>query len=254
MFTLGSLFDGIGGWLLAATRNGVKLVWSSEIEEFPMRVSKAHFPDVEQLGDVTKIDGGKVTPVDIICAGSPCQDLSVAGKRKGLAGSRSNLFFESVRIAREMREKTNGLYPKFFVWENVPGAFSSNHGHDFQAVLSEIGQTGVPMPRNGKWAPAGLARLPKCDIAWRTLDAQFWGVPQRRRRIFLIADFAEKKQMCRRSVICRAERARGYCGEQNGAGRSCRRRWRRRSSVKLVHSWECNQSERQERRSSSRRR
>lgn len=200
MFTLGSLFDGIGGWLLAATRNGVKPVWSSEIEEFPMRVSKAYFPDVEQLGDVTKIDGGKVTPVDIICAGSPCQDLSVAGKRKGLAGSRSNLFFESVRIAREMREKTNGLYPKFFVWENVPGAFSSNHGHDFQAVLSEIGQTGVPMPRNGKWATAGLARLPKCDIAWRTLDAQFWGVPQRRRRIFLIADFAEKNR-CAAEVL-----------------------------------------------------
>lgn len=200
MFTLGSLFDGIGGWLLAATRNGVKPVWSSEIEEFPLRVSKAHFPDVEQLGDVTKIDGGKVMPVDIICAGSPCQDLSVAGKRKGLAGSRSNLFFESVRIAREMREKTNGLYPKFFVWENVPGAFSSNHGHDFQAVLSEIAQTDVPMPRNGKWAPAGLARLPKCDIAWRTLDAQFWGVPQRRRRIFLVADFAAEER-CAAEVL-----------------------------------------------------
>lgn len=200
MLTLASLFDGIGGWLLAAVRNGVKPVWSSEIEDFPMKVSKEHFPDVVQLGDVTKIDGSKVTPVDIICAGSPCQDLSVAGKHKGLAGSRSNLFFESVRIVREMREKTNGLYPKFFVWENVPGAFSSNHGYDFQAVLSEIGQTDVPMPRNGKWAPAGLARLPKCDIAWRTLDAQFWGVPQRRRRIFLIADFAEKNR-CAAEVL-----------------------------------------------------
>lgn len=200
MLTLASLFDGIGGWLLAAVRNGVKPVWSSEIEDFPMKVSKEHFPDVVQLGDVTKIDGSKVTPVDIICAGSPCQDLSVAGKHKGLAGSRSNLFFESVRIVREMREKTNGLYPKFFVWENVPGAFSSNHGYDFQAVLSEIGQTDVPMPRNGKWAPAGFARLPKCDIAWRTLDAQFWGVPQRRRRIFLIADFAEKNR-CAAEVL-----------------------------------------------------
>lgn len=191
MFTLGSLFDGIGGWLLAATRNGVKPVWSSEIEEFPMRVSKAHFPDVEQLGDVMKIDGGKVMPVDIICAGSPCQDLSVAGKQRGLAGSRSNLFFESVRIVREMREKTNGLYPKFFVWENVPGAYSSNHGHDFQAVLSEISQTDIPMPGTGRWAKAGMVRSKRVGIAWRTLDAQYWGVPQHRERIFLIAGFGK---------------------------------------------------------------
>ena len=189
MLTLGSLFDGIGGWLLAAVRNGVKPVWSSEIEDFPMKVSHAHFPDVVQLGDVTKIDGSKVIPVDIICAGSPCQDLSVAGKQKGLAGSRSNLFFESVRIVREMREKTNGLYPKFFVWENVPGAFSSNHGHDFQAVLREIAETDIPMPGTGRWAKAGMVRSERVGIAWRVLDAQYWGVPQRRKRIFLVADF-----------------------------------------------------------------
>lgn len=191
MLTLGSLFDGIGGWLLAAVRNGVKPVWSSEIEDFPMKVSHAHFPDVVQLGDVTKIDGSKVTPVDIICAGSPCQDLSVAGKQKGLAGSRSNLFFESVRIAREMREKTNGLYPKFFVWENVPGAFSSNHGHDFQAVLREIAETDIPMPGTGRWAKAGMVRSERVGIAWRVLDAQYWGVPQHRERIFLIAGFGK---------------------------------------------------------------
>lgn len=206
MLTLGSLFDGIGGWLLAAVRNGVKPVWSSEIEDFPMKVSHAHFPDVVQLGDVTKIDGSKVIPVDIICAGSPCQDLSVAGKQKGLAGSRSNLFFESVRIVREMREKTNGLYPKFFVWENVPGAFSSNHGHDFQAVLREIAETDIPMPGTGRWAKAGMVRSERVGIAWRVLDAQYWGVPQHRERIFLIAGFGKwgvesKYYLTRRACI-----------------------------------------------------
>ena len=200
MLTLASLFDGIGGWLIAAHRNGIKPVWSSEIEDFPMKVSKAHFPDVEQLGDVTKINGGKVPPVDIICAGSPCQDLSVAGNQKGLAGSRSNLFFESVRIVREMREATNGIYPKFFVWENVTGAFSSNHGHDFQAVLREIAETDIPMPGTGRWAKAGMVRSERVGIAWRVLDAQYWGVPQRRSRIFLIADFAEKNR-CAAEVI-----------------------------------------------------
>lgn len=191
MLTLASLFDGIGGWLIAAHRNGIKPVWSSEIEDFPMKVSKAHFPDVEQLGDVTKINGGEVLPVDIICAGSPCQDLSVAGNQKGLAGSRSNLFFESVRIVREMREATNGVYPKFFVWENVTGAFSSNHGRDFQAVLGEITQTDIPMPGSGRWSKAGMVRGKRVGCAWRVLDAQYWGVPQHRERIFLIAGFGK---------------------------------------------------------------
>ena len=191
MIKVGSLFDGIGGWLIAAHRNGIKPVWSSEIEDFPMKVAKAHFPDVEQLGDVTKINGGKVPPVDIICAGSPCQDLSVAGNQKGLAGSRSNLFFESVRIVREMREATNGIYPKFFVWENVTGAFSSNHGRDFQTVLGEITQTDIPMPGSGRWSKAGMVRGKRVGCAWRVLDAQYWEVPQHRERIFLIAGFGK---------------------------------------------------------------
>ena len=137
------------------------------------------------------IDGGKVQPVDIICAGSPCQDLSVAGKRAGLAGERSGLFVRAVDIVRQMRRATDGEKPRFFVWENVPGAFSSNHRRDFQAVLEEIGQAEVPMPKSGRWADAGLVRTHTCDIAWRVLDAQYWGVPQRRKRIFLVADFAE---------------------------------------------------------------
>lgn len=189
VITLGSLFDGIGGWLLAASHNNVKPLWSSEIDDFPSEVSHYHFPDVKQYGDITKLNGAELEPVDIICAGSPCQDLSLAGKRAGLAGERSGLFMEAVRIIREMREKTNGKYPKYFVWENVTGTFSSNRGQDFRAVLSEITEAEIPMPKSGKWAEAGVVRSPKCNVEWRTLDAQYWGVPQRRKRIFLVADF-----------------------------------------------------------------
>ena len=189
MITLGSLFDGIGGWQLAAVRNGVKPLWSSEIDPFPASVTKEHFPDTIQLGDVTKIDGAEIQPVDIICAGSPCQDLSIAGKRAGLEGERSNLFYQAMRIVREMREKTNGVYPKFFVWENVLGAFTSNARRDFKAVLEEILQADIPMPASGRWARAGMVRSKECGIAWRVLDAQFWGVPQHRERIFLVAGF-----------------------------------------------------------------
>ena len=188
--TLGSLFDGIGGWLLAARHAGVTPVWASEIEPFPCSVTARHFPDVKPLGDITQIDPDEIEPVDIVCAGSPCQDLSIAGKREGLDGARSGLFRRAVDIVRAMRRATGGRYPRFFVWENVPGAFSSNKGADFRVVLEEIGQTEIPMPPNGKWANAGLAELQSCEIAWRVLDAQYWGVPQRRRRIFLVADFA----------------------------------------------------------------
>lgn len=152
-----------------------------------MAVSKYHFPKVQQLGDITKLDGAELPPVDIICAGSPCQDLSIAGKREGLAGERSGLFRKAIDIVRGMRKATNGEYPKWFVWENVPGAFSSNKGHDFRAVLEEITETDIPMPDSGRWSKGGLVRSPKCNVAWRTLDAQYWGVPQRRARIFLIA-------------------------------------------------------------------
>jgi len=190
--TLGSLFDGIGGWQLAAVHAGIKPVWSAEIEAFPCDVTRRHFPDTLQLGDVTKIDGAEIPPVDIICAGSPCQDLSVAGKRAGLAGERSGLFVRAVDIVRQMRRATGGKQPRFFVWENVPGAFSSNHRRDFQAVLETIGEAEIPMPPSGRWADAGLVRTDAADIAWRVLDAQYWGVPQRRKRIFLVADFAKE--------------------------------------------------------------
>lgn len=191
--TLGSLFDGLGGWQLAALHNGVRPIWSSEIEAFPMAVTKKHFPDTLQLGDITKLDGGTVPPVDIICAGSPCQGLSISGKGKGLSDERSGLFRKAIDIVRGMRTATNGEYPKFFVWENVPGAFSTNQRHDFQAVLEEITETKIPMPASGQWAEAGMVRSRKCDVAWRVLDAQYWGVPQRRKRIFLVADFRNQQ-------------------------------------------------------------
>ncbi len=200
--TLGSLFDGIGGWCLAAVRNGVKPIWSSEIEKFPLAVTKARFPETIQLGDVTKLDGATLPPVDIICAGSPCQDLSVAGKREGLKGARSGLFIDAINIVHGMRRATNGKCPRFFVWENVPGAFTSGsdesgnkvRGADFKAVLEEIGSCDIPMPEDGKWADAGMVQCPNCEIAWRVLDAQYYGVPQRRRRIFLVADFSPTKR------------------------------------------------------------
>ena len=190
MLTLGSLFDGIGGWQLAAVHAGVKPIWSSEIEKFPLAVTRKRFPDTKQLGDVTKITD--VEPVDIVCAGSPCQDLSIAGKREGLAGERSGLFINAINIVRQMRMSTGGRQPRFFIWENVPGAFTSGseRGADFRAVLESITETDIPMPKDGRWANAGMVQCPKCEIAWRTLDAQFWGVPQRRKRIFLVADFA----------------------------------------------------------------
>lgn len=187
--TFGSLFDGIGGWQIAAVRSGIKPVWSSEIEKFPLALTKTRFPATKQLGDITQIDGGAIPPVDIITMGSPCQDLSIAGRREGLAGKRSGLFIRAVELIRAMRRASGGNKPRFIIWKNVPGAFSSNRGLDFKTVLEEITEEDIPIPRSGKWAKSGMVRSEKCDVAWRVLDAQFFGVPQRRRRIFLVADF-----------------------------------------------------------------
>ena len=187
--TLGSLFDGIGGFPLAGALAGIKTLWAAEIEPSCIAVTRNHFPDVEHLGSVTDIDGAKIPPVDIITFGSPCQDLSVAGKQAGLDGERSGLFNEAIRIINEMREATNGRYPTFIIWENVPGAFNSNKGHDFLQVLRQITKADIPMPECGKWAKSGMVQCGGVQVAWRQLDAQYWGVPQRRKRIFLVADF-----------------------------------------------------------------
>ena len=155
---------------------------------------------MKHLGDITKIHGDKIEPVDCITFGSPCQDLSIAGRRAGLAGERSGLFIEAVRIIKEMRSSTNGLYPTFAVWENVPGAFSSNGGEDFRAVLEELARieqpdVSIPRPsgRGGRWSKAGAIAGNGWSLAWRQLDAQYWGVPQRRKRIALVVDFAGQR-------------------------------------------------------------
>ena len=196
---LGSLFSGSGGFELAGAINGIEPVWASEIEPYPIRVTKARFPQMKHLGSVLDVNGAEIEPVDIITFGSPCQDLSVAGKQAGLhKGERSNLFFEAIRIIKEMREATDGKYPRIAVWENVPGAYSSNKGEDFRAVLKAFVRlreqaADVPMPKGNKWATAGCIVGNGYSVAWRTLDAQYNGVPQRRRRIYLIADFGSER-------------------------------------------------------------
>ena len=193
--TLGSLFDGSGGFPLGGLLAGITPLWASEIEPFPIRVTTKRLPSVKHLGDINSIRGDEIEPVDIITFGSPCTDMSVAGKRAGLGGQQSCLFYQAIRIVEEMRCATDGKYPRFIVWENVPGAFSSNKGEDFKAVLEAVCSVkgeGVPVPGppKGKWANAGNIVGDGFSLAWRVLDAQFWGVPQRRKRIYLVADFA----------------------------------------------------------------
>lgn len=228
-FKMGSLFSGSGGFELAATLCGIEPVFASEIEPFPIRVTTKRFPHMKHYGDISSISGSQLEPVDLITGGSPCQDMSVAGKRKGMSkecpkcgyksvanedtdicpecGSemqytRSGLFMEQIRVIKEMREadERNGrsdqsIRPRFMLWENVVGAFSSNKGEDFRAVLEETAKVvdttaTIPRPPKGKWNTEGCIVGDGWSIAWRVLDAQFWGVPQRRRRIALVADFA----------------------------------------------------------------
>ena len=233
MFRIGSLFSGSGGFELAATLCGMEPIWASEIEPFPIRVTTKRFPHMKHYGDISSISGSDLEPVDLITGGSPCQDMSVAGKRKGMSkecpkcgyksvanedtdtcpecGSemqytRSGLFMEQIRIVKEMRQADElarlrsgrtdeHIRPRFMLWENVTGAFSSNKGEDFRAVLEETAKVvdktaTIPRPPKGKWNTEGCIVGDGWSIAWRVLDAQFWGVPQRRRRIALVADFA----------------------------------------------------------------
>ena len=212
---LASLFDGSGGFPLAGIIAGITPVWASEIEPYPIRVTTKRLPYMRHYGDVSAINGADVEPVDIITFGSPCQDMSVAGKRAGLDGERSGLFYQATRIIKEMRRATNGKYPRWAVWENVPGAFSSNKGEDFRAVLEELisvagsalGGADVTIPRPRKWEHAGVVLGDGFSIAWRQLDAQFWGVPQRRKRIFLVCDFASESAG---DVLFKSEGLSGY--------------------------------------------
>ena len=224
--TLGSLFDGISGFPLAGLMNGIETKWLSEIEPFCIKVSSARFPDARQLGSVTDINGGAVKPVDIITFGSPCQDLSVAGKQLGIhEGQRSNLFFEAVRIIKEMRAADERIgrtgkhiRPRFAVWENVPGAFSSNKGADFKAVLEALAgvcEDGVDVPQPKKWNTGGGIMGNGWSIAWRVYDAQYWGVPQRRKRIYLVADFAGERAP---EILFEREGVRGDIAQGGEAG------------------------------------
>lgn len=212
-----SLFDGSGGFPLAASQCGITPIMASEVEPYPIAVTSSRFPQMRHLGDISKINGAEIEPVDVITFGSPCQDLSVAGKRAGMKHAdngdtettRSGLFMEAVRIIKEMRRATHGKYPKFAVWENVPGAFSSNKGEDFRMVLEELikivePSAEVPAPDKGKWPYADVLLGDRWSVAYRVFDAQYWGrtvldrdsghvlqmgTPQRRRRIYLVADF-----------------------------------------------------------------
>ena len=217
---LGSLFDGSGGFPLAGALCDIEPIWASEVEPYPIAVTKSRFPKLKHLGDISKINGAEIEPVDIITFGSPCQDLSVAGKRAGLKHeangdeetTRSGLFMEAVRIIKEMREKTDGRYPTFALWENVPGAFSSNKGEDFKVVLEELIKVVEPtavmpgVPQKG-WNYADSYIGDGWSLAYRVLDAQYWGVPQRRRRIYLVADFRGERA---REILFEREGLRGY--------------------------------------------
>ena len=192
--TLGSLFDGSGTFSLGGLMAGIEPVFSSEIEPFPIRVTTKRMPFIKHYGDISQMNGGEIEPVDIITFGSPCTDMSIAGKRAGLEGKQSCLFYEALRIIKEMRCATNGKYPRFIVWENDTGAFSSSGGRDFQSVLTEIVRIKepkapeVPMPEKS-WPAADVLMGDGFSLAYRVFDAQGWGVPQRRRRIYLVADF-----------------------------------------------------------------
>ena len=220
---IGSLFDGSGGFPLAASMCGIKPVWASEVEPYPIAVTRSRFQNMKHLGSVTDVKGDEVGPVDVITFGSPCQDLSVAGKRAGLKHTengdeettRSGLFMEAIRIIKEMRNATNGEYPRYAIWENVPGAFSSNKGLDFRVVLEEFVRVAEPtavmpdVPKAG-WPYADVYCGDGWSVAYRVLDAQYWGVPQRRRRIYLVADFRGQRAG---KVLFEREGLRGYFAE-----------------------------------------
>ena len=214
--TLGSLFSGSGGFELGGLlTNQIVPVFNSEIEPFAIRVTTRRLPEVKHYGDVSALNGADLPPVDIITFGSPCQDMSIAGKRDGLDGSRSSLFYEAIRIVKEMRCKTNGAKPRFIVWENVPGAFSSNKGQDFKAVLEAVigvkePTAEVPAPDKKGWPDADYYLGDGWSVAYRVLDAQWWGVPQRRKRIYLVGSFTDHSAP---KVLFESDGLSGYSAE-----------------------------------------
>ena len=214
-----SLFDGSGGFPLAAAMCGIEPILASEIEPYPIAVTKSRFPNMKHLGDVSKINGAEIEPCDIISFGSPCQDLSVAGLRNGIQGERSGLFMEAIRIIKEMRDATANEFPRWAIWENVPGAFSSGkpRGEDFRIVLEEFvkicePEATMPSADQGGWAYADIIMGTGWSLAYRVLDAQLW-VPQRRKRIYLVASFRDERAG---EILFERQGLRGYSpsGEQ----------------------------------------
>lgn len=197
-----SLFSGSGGFELTAAMCGIEPIAASEIEPYPIAVTRSRFPNMKHLGDVSKVHGYDIEPVDIITFGSPCQDLSVAGRREGLDGARSGLFTEAIRIIKEMRDATANEFPRYAIWENVPGALSSAgkgmpKGEDFRCVLEEFVKINeptatMPAPDKGGWAYADVILGDGWSVAYRILDAQWW-LPQRRKRIYLVASFRNER-------------------------------------------------------------
>ena len=223
--TLGSLFDGSGGFPLAGILAGVTPLWASEIEPFAVRVTTARLPQMKHYGDVSGISGADLPPVDIITFGSPCQDMSIAGKRDGLDGSRSSLFYEAIRIVKEMREKTNGEKPRFICWENVPGAFSSNKGEDFRAVLEAVigikePSAQVPAPGKKGWPYADYYVGDGWSAAYRVLDAQWWGVP-REENVSSLSQILQGNVP--RRYYLSPRRVGVFCGGLPCVAKSCRR-------------------------------
>ena len=197
--TMGNFFSGSGTWELAAKMCGIDVLFESEIEPFPVELEAKRFPEAIQLGDIANVNGAEIPPVDILTNSSPCQDLSVAGKRAGLDGERSGLFLEVIRITKEMRNAdrlrsgraTEYIRPRFWCWENVPGALSSAGGADFRTVLEEtigIVEPEVHVSQPKKWGKNGIVDGDNWQLAWRIMDAQYYGVAQRRRRLYLVLD------------------------------------------------------------------
>jgi len=201
ILTHGELFAGISGFGLGFEKAGIKTKWMVEKDLNCQKVLRYHYPEIKLLSDVEKCGVHNLEPVDIISFGSPCQDMSVAGQRAGIQGERSGLFFEATRIIKEMRDKYGS--PIFAIWENVPGAFSSNGGDDFGSVLAEMANIGA------------------LDIAWTVLDSQYFGVAQRRRRVFLVADFGGKRSeqiLFESESLCRNPAEGRKTGEGTAAG------------------------------------
>lgn len=223
-----SLFAGIEGFGLGFERAGFEVVGQVEIDPWCRKVLGRHYPDTPKHDDITTAHGMMFGPAEVVTFGFPCQDVSSAGKRAGLEGARSGLFYEALRFIREMQEATKGEYPRFAVLENVPGIYSSNGGRDFAAVLANLVGGAVSVPGD-KWRNAGVAAGPSGHAAWRTLDSQYHGVPQRRRRVFLVTDFRSERagevlfesKSVRRNPKPRTEAGEGATGDSRAGAESC---------------------------------